>query len=771
MNYIGEHLIFGILGKVFLTSSIVFLLISLFFYYYQSGIFKKYARISFIFHFITLLSASFVLFYIIFKHYFEYKYVWQYSSYSLPFKYVISCFWAGQEGSFLVWAFWQALLGLILIKTSKEFETYVLPVVILAQLFLLSMVAGWNIFGIQIGSSPFLLIRETLSDISGTIFSQPNYLVLLGDGNGLNPLLENIWMISHPPVLFLGYAAALIPYAYAISYLLKGEKVWSEQVYKWTIFSLIALGLGLILGGRWAYESLTFGGFWAWDPVENASLVPWMVLLAGQHLILAEKSNKAISKYSAITLIAAFVLVIYSSFLTRSGVLGSSSVHSFSSNGTSVQLLVFLVTFILLPFLISFFGNKARSITTSTINWKNKNIWLLLFVFAIILSAFQILLTTSLPVVGKILGINFAPPQNISSFYAKWQIPFAVTFCIVLIVYNYKILKSKNKKRLKIIFLISILITLVITYLLSSFYDISDFQSIMLMSFSILTFLSVILSFRTDKLAANITHLGIGSFFIGIILAFNNPQNILLSTKSKNPESTTYPGCITLIKDSIVETNKYFLKYTKQEKIKNEIFFHIEFNNKSSKKEFISKPSVNINNNFGNVNNPCIKHLLTEDIFTHIISVENAGDYKLIKETEIKLNDSLVIGEFCFIFDNIIVKQPEKDTNESNVQIIANFILKDKFEIFDSAQIMYIVKDGYYRTTSDYFLNGEYKIVFKGLSEKTNTIIIELLKQTKDVIVIKSTVFRFITILWTGVVLILFGFFLTLIKKEEFKVN
>ncbi len=762
MNYIGEHLIFGFLGKSFISFSFLCLVISLFFYVIKKGNFSKAARLAFVLHFVFVLSASFILFYIIFKHYFEYKYVWQYSSLNLPLKYIISCFWAGQEGSFLVWAFWQGLLGLILLKTSKELERYVLPVVIIAQLFILSMITGWNMFGIQIGSSPFILLRETINDISGTIFARPDYLNLLGDGNGLNPLLENIWMVSHPPVLFLGYASVLIPYAFALSYFVNRNQNWTKYAYKWVVFSEIALGTGLILGGRWAYESLTFGGFWAWDPVENASLVPWLVLLAGQHLLLVAKNNESLLKYPAWVLLSSFILVIYSSYLTRSGILGSTSVHSFSANGTSIQLLTFLFSFVLLPLIAVSFNKKVEIDNSSSFRVNSKNFWIVSAIFILLLSAFQVFLTTSLPVIAKLTGINFAPPLDVTSFYAKWQTPFAILLCLSLVFQNLNLF-YKNRKTL-IIILLGVLISLIFSYFIHRLFNITDLPSILLTFTSILLIFSVAFSNKFAKLPAIIAHFGIGVFFLGIIIAFNNPSNIVKS--ADNSENSSYSDSIILEKDTLVKANNYYLKYFKHETIGSETFYHIEFYNSSLKPEFIIKPSVNRNPNFGNVYNPSTKHLFTKDIFTHIINAEHSGGYKLIKEAEVTLNDSLKINELNLFFNNIKVKQPENDTNLDNVEIIACFTIKNASDKIDTIQISYIVKNGLYRVTSDVCFNDAYKITFKGLAEKANTIIIELFKQTKDVVVIKSTIFGYIILLWAGAILILFGLLLILIKKE-----
>ncbi len=146
------------------------------------------------------------------------------------------------------------------------------------------MVVGITVFGIKIGSNPFVLLRN---EVPGEIFSRPEYLNMIRDGNDLNPLLQNYWMVIHPPVLFLGFASTLIPFAFAIGGLwTKRFGDWVNDALPWALFSGGIFGLGIMMGAAWAYESLTFGGYWAWDPVENASLVPWLVLVSGIHTLL-----------------------------------------------------------------------------------------------------------------------------------------------------------------------------------------------------------------------------------------------------------------------------------------------------------------------------------------------------------------------------------------------------------------------------------------------------------------------------------------------------
>ena len=152
------------------------------------------------------------------------------------------------------------------------------------------MIIGIYIADIKIGTSPFVLVRNLDENIGLPWTQMENYLQIVPqfmDGRGLNPLLQNYWMVIHPPVLFLGFALTMIPFCYAISALWKKEySKWVNQALPWTYAGIMVLGTGILMGGAWAYEALSFGGFWAWDPVENASILPWILLVAGMHTLL-----------------------------------------------------------------------------------------------------------------------------------------------------------------------------------------------------------------------------------------------------------------------------------------------------------------------------------------------------------------------------------------------------------------------------------------------------------------------------------------------------
>ncbi len=223
----------------------------------------------------------------------------------------------------MLWSFWHCVLGWVLIWRAKKWEAPVMTVVSFMQFCLATMLIGIYFFNAKVGSSPFVLLRNEMKD--APIFSQANYLSFVKDGNGLNALLQNYWMVIHPPILFLGFASTIVPFAYAIAGLwTKDHKGWTRPAIPWAAFSGAILGVGIMMGAAWAYESLTFGGYWAWDPVENASIVPWLVMIAGMHTNLIFKSSGYSLKSTYVFYILSFMLVLYSTFLTRSGILGDT---------------------------------------------------------------------------------------------------------------------------------------------------------------------------------------------------------------------------------------------------------------------------------------------------------------------------------------------------------------------------------------------------------------------------------------------------------------
>jgi len=308
---------------------------------------NKLGRIGFIIHGLSAIGLIILLFALMINQRFEYAYVFQHVSSDLPMEYIFSAFWEGQEGSFMLWIFWHIILGFVLLRTAKKWESPVLSILSLIQLVLVSLILGTYFgFGDYIfkwGINPTLLLRDTLE---APIFNNADYLSSI-KGTGLNPLLQNYWNTIHPPTLFLGFASTAVPFCYALAGMwTKNHQGWLKPALKWSLFSGFILGLGILMGGAWAYEALTFGGYWAWDPVENMSLVPWLFLVGGIHCHLIANATGYSIKSTYIFYILSFVFVLYSTFLTRSGVLGDTSVHSFTDLGLEWQLVFFVGLFL-----------------------------------------------------------------------------------------------------------------------------------------------------------------------------------------------------------------------------------------------------------------------------------------------------------------------------------------------------------------------------------------------------------------------------------------
>lgn len=277
-----------------------------------------------LFCFLTL--ASLALFQAIISHDFSLSYVAEYTSTNLPTFYLVTAFWAGQEGSLLLWAW---LIALFLLTFFLLYHRQILfPIAF-------SFILGVQTFFLLLLTLPANPFKPLVDPITGELFS-------LSEGFGLNPLLQNVGMVFHPPTIFLGFAAFTFPFAWGMAALFfpKIEDSWTRIARRWTLLGWLFLGIGNVLGAWWAYVELGWGGYWAWDPVENASLLPWLTGAALLHSLSVYEKRKNLKVWTYILLIATFLLCIFGTFLTRSGII--SSVHSFGASPLGTYFLVFL---------------------------------------------------------------------------------------------------------------------------------------------------------------------------------------------------------------------------------------------------------------------------------------------------------------------------------------------------------------------------------------------------------------------------------------------
>lgn len=262
-------------------------------------------------------------------HDFNIEYVAAYTSRNLPPYYIVSALWAGQKGSLLFWATVLSLFAsLAQLLTSRRFA-HLMPYVAGVT----SSVVAFFVSVMLFGSNPFERLPFTPAD-----------------GRGLNPQLQNVGMVIHPPMLYLGYISITIPFAFAIAALLtrRLDTGWIQAIRKWTLVSWLFLSIGITLGMWWAYVELGWGGYWAWDPVENASLLPWLTITAFLHSVMIQEKRGMLKRWNLGLIIGTFLLSIFGTFITRSGVI--ASVHSFTQSNVGYFFLGFLVVAAVLSF-------------------------------------------------------------------------------------------------------------------------------------------------------------------------------------------------------------------------------------------------------------------------------------------------------------------------------------------------------------------------------------------------------------------------------------
>ncbi|MFN8344415.1 MAG: cytochrome c biogenesis protein CcsA [Spirosomataceae bacterium] len=684
---------------------------------------KRFGRNAFYVHAVAVVGVCVTLYTIIYGHHFEYHYAWSHSSKALPWYYMLSCFWEGQEGSFMLWMFWQAVLGVILIRTNKVWESPMMTVYALVQAFLTSMILGVVIPGLdfKIGSTPFLTIGEANPDAP---FLQMNPGFVPKDGNGLNPLLQNYWMVIHPPTLFLGFALTLVPFAYLMAGLWQKQlSEWLRPALPWMLMTGVILGVGILMGGYWAYETLSFNSYWSWDPVENAVYVPWLVGIAALHTMIIAKKNATALKSSVILVTAQFILILYSTFLTRSGILGNSSVHSFTDLGLSGQLLLYLLAFIAVAVFLSARVWKLMPSDSEETSTYSREFWLFIGATVICLASFQVIVPTSIPVWNSIVesfgGVSkLAPPTDAISYYTKFQLWFFAAIAILSGIGQYFWWKRVQKGKMQDL-LTPVWISLFITALLITFGGINKLPYIALLTaavFALVANTAIILgilrgSYRLSGGA--ITHIGVALMLIGILWSSGyqkvvslNASGLLISkedffTKDDNKENKenvllwvgqptrmgdyllTYRGPRTEIRDvpnyvpgswlDIIEGDfhavclkditigdkTYHKKGDTVAVYPENVFYEVEYREPSGRITTLY-PRVQFNERMGMVTSPDIKRELNKDLYSYAMVGSNPNQTEEWSPTE---NFRVSIQDTFFVNDYVAVLESVSRTN------------------------------------------------------------------------------------------------------------
>ncbi|MBK1438659.1 cytochrome c biogenesis protein CcsA [Parapedobacter sp. ISTM3] len=806
ITYVGENLLPGKVGQLFVILSFGTALLSCISYYFAANhkeeqSWKTIARFAFWANVVAVVGIGTCLYYIIYSHLFEYHYAWAHSSRALPTHYIISSFWEGQEGSFWLWMFWQIVLGIVLVFKAKSWENPVMAVVMLCQAVLGSMLIGVEIFGERVGSSPFILLREA---IPGPIFANPDYLTMVTDGRGLNPLLQNYWMVIHPPTLFLGFAAMIVPFAYGVAGLWQRRyHEWITPGIPWALFAVMTLGAGIIMGSFWAYEALNFGGFWAWDPVENASIIPWLTLIAAVHVMVAYK-NSGHSYFTATFLVlVSFVLVIYASFLTRSGVLGETSVHSFTDLGLYWQLVAFNIIFLGIMVYLLVKHKKRMPSTPKEEDIYSREFWLFIGALVLSVACVQIISSTSIPVFNAVFGTKVAPPVEPVQHYNKWQAGFAVVVGLLSAFTQFMKYKRTDVRKFYAAAIASLVVAMVVTALVVYITGVyTNFMYILLVfsaAYAVVAngrILGEAIKGKWKLTGSAVAHIGFGLLLIGALVAA--ATNEVISVNSSNYiavagfDQVEKPGDnLFLTEGEPVQMGDYRITYVGDSVARPNVYYKINYEKIDEEtgrvtERFQLRPFAQNNPQMGGlIGTPATKHYLTHDIYTLITAAmsdahqqaqpgEQGGfeDYEEPAIYETNIGDTLRYRNGYIVVEGINRDATVQNIPRRDDDVIVGLKLKVHAvsgESYD-AEPVFLIRGG---STFDLFKDVEeqgLRLRFSNIipqKDKLEVMVYQKPVPEKKWIVFKAIKFPYINFFWCGAIVMTIGFLLSIFRRNK----
>jgi cytochrome c-type biogenesis protein CcmF len=655
------------------------------------------------------------------------------------------------------------------------------------------------LFGHKIGSSPFSLLRN---EMDWPILSRPDYLTLIKDGTGLNTLLQNYWMVIHPPILFLGFASTIIPFGYAMAGFMRKSHDWLKSAIPWASFSAAILGLGIMMGAAWAYESLSFGGYWAWDPVENASLVPWLTLVAGLHTNMIAKSTGYSLRPTYFFYIVSFLLILYSTFLTRSGILGDTSVHAFTDLGMNTQLLVFLLIFVIPAFTI--FAIRYRSIPSiaKEEETSSREFWMFIGSLVLFLAGMVIIAKTSTPVANKLFGTNIAPPEDPE--FAHNQIQIFVAIVLGLLTAGTQFLKYKytdTKKLVKNI-IWPVLAAVVISLLIAIFGDVNYTKKGPVFLFAIhlaiftavyavtgnLSYIWLVLKGKLKAAGASVAHVGFGMILVGILISSAKKTVLSWNTTGITPLAQAAPGeknpagnpaeNLTLFKGVETDMGKFMVNYKRDtlNEADRKKYYEISFTAKDGSESFNLYPDVIKNNKGmeGFAANPASKHYWYKDIFVYITSFQqnDALDTTRFVDKDIKVGDTIYYSNGLMVLKSVSVNPASKKETllpgETALFLNVDVTARDGRKY--SAMPGIAIDNSNIRQISDTVVAQSLVLQFNKVLDQDKGILQIGVKESgsiTDLITLKVYEFPMINILWLGVIVMVVGFVMSIIQRYK----
>ncbi len=701
-------------------------------------------------------------------HQFQYYYVWNHSSTDLPLSLLVSTAYAGQEGSFMLWAFYTGILGVFLsryaLKSNYESELMMVFGSIFSFLLLMLIVKDpfamiWDVFPnelIHTGALPangaFLWIDQTKG-----LWGQVPV-----EGKGLNPLLQNYWMVIHPQILFIGFTSMSVPFSYAAAGMLKRDYVsWIKVAAPWTIFGAMILGTGIIMGGYWAYETLGWGGFWAWDPVENSSLVPWLVCVASVHTMLSQRRSGAFIKTNFVLSMLCFIMVLYATFLTRSGVLGDTSVHSFVDAGMWVYWMLFavIVAYAAVGFGLFFTRWKEMPVVPVDHSFFSREFALFLGASALVCISIFVAIGTSAPL---ITGITQGKPSAVDqSFYVTTTLPLGIFIAILMGVGQLLWWKRSNAKEVLNSLWLPFVLAALLTIAAISIGARHITMIIFILASSFALFANIIIGFKimkgNPKLAGgSLAHIGIALMFLGFV------------SSAKYDEKQT----LSLEQGSKVTSMGYTLTYVGYHPAERGRFaFTVEVERNGS--TFIVEPVMFQAEDMGLMRNPDVKNLFTKDFYLAPVSLETPEESNE-REITMHTNETADINGTKITYRGYEFSQSAETGNRvaANIDVVhdGKLIRVQPLMLNNKGQLQFI--PALIPGTAESLVIKSMNPNRTDESKTTLTMIVRTpldpaAPKKHDVLIVEATVKPFISLVWLGTFAMIGGFLITVIRRYQ----
>ncbi len=735
-------------------------------YYYQhhrngNPAFLKLGRALYLASVALILVSAGLLLYLIVSHRFEFAYVWNYSSRELSASLLISTFYAGQEGSFMLWCLYTSLIGIFLMRytSRRNYEAAVMSVFGLVTGMLLLMLIVKN---------PFAYVWENWPGQVEVGFVPAN-------GRGLNPLLQNYWMVIHPQVLFTGFSAMSVPFVFAVAGMMKRDYMtWIKPATPWIVFGALQLGTGIIMGGFWAYETLGWGGYWGWDPVENSSLVPWLISLASIHTMLSQRKTGAFVKTNLALAMLCFLTVLYSTFLTRSGVLGDTSVHSFVDPGMwAYWLLVLMISmFTIIGFGLLVVRMREMPHVPVKHAYLSREFALFLGSASLAFAALFVTVGTSSPIITQIF-MGKTTTVDIS-FYVATTLPLGIAIGVLSgigqLLWWTRSVGANLFKDIMGPVAVSLLATIVaipfgLDDVLTAIFVFGAFFSL---------FANLLVGWKIIKgspkyAGGAIAHVGIALMFLGFVTSEQYDVKQTLSLPQSKP---------------VEAVGGYTLTYAGYRPLDNEKFEFMVNVEKEGKKEVVAPIMYYSSYTEGLMRNPDILNLKTRDFYVAPLSLEERGSKKsgVAERVQLIKGQTKRAGQLTitFVEFDFPVDQKAAMLEQREVTIGARLIVRsdDQNEAVEIVPRKVIGSGA--QTDSVAVFRGSFEFAISSMKpnrENTNQSSVEIAitdiskrsddNSDRDVLVVEASIKPLINLVWSGVLMVLLGFVITIVRRVQ----